>query len=154
MERNRANEKCEWKAVAYDEELRQKFQQFANTKEIHDSEQIEYIDMRGQRHPNLYSPPDITGPALYRKEDSHSSGLGVDLCRTGQRLPQKWWAQCEAWHAGTGSVPPSKCRTKGTVVGDAESMPPQAGSDYFARPCGSAAQRDIDRGRPHLQDHL
>ena len=73
MERNRANEKCEWKAVAYDEELRQKFQQFANTKETHDSEQIEYIDMRGQRHPNLYSPPDITGPALYRKEDSHSS---------------------------------------------------------------------------------
>ena len=94
MERNRANEKCEWKAVAYDEELRQKFQQFANTKETHDSEQIEYIDMRGQRHPNLYSPPDITGPALYRKEDSHSSDWEWIFAGPGQRLPQKWWAQC------------------------------------------------------------
>ena len=68
MGRNRSHEKCEWKEVAYDEELRKKFKQFANTDELHDSEQIEYIDMRGQRHPNLYSPPDILGPALYGKE--------------------------------------------------------------------------------------
>eukprot|EP00438_Fugacium_kawagutii_P012434 Skav201776 [mRNA] locus=scaffold2375:43378:48459:- [translate_table: standard] len=70
MERNRSNEKCEWKAVAYDEGLRRKFKQFANTDATHDSEQIEYISMRGQRHPNLYSPPDITGPALYSKDSS------------------------------------------------------------------------------------
>ena len=73
MENNRSNEKCEWKEVAYDEELRKKFKQFANTDETHDSEQIEYIDMRGQRHPNLYSPPDITGAALYTKEDAKES---------------------------------------------------------------------------------
>lgn len=70
MERNRSNEKCEWKEVAYDEGLRRKFKQFANTDATHDSEQIEYISMRGQRHPNLYSPPDITGPALYSKDSS------------------------------------------------------------------------------------
>ena len=73
MERNRSNEKCEWKEVAYDTELRKKFKQFANTDATHDSEQIEYIDMRGQRHPNLYSPPDITGPALYTKEKASES---------------------------------------------------------------------------------
>ena len=73
MERNRSNEKCEWKEVAYDEELRKKFKQFANTDATHDSEQIEYVDMRGQRHPNLYSPPDITGPALYTKDTASDS---------------------------------------------------------------------------------
>lgn len=43
---------------------------FANTDATHDSEQIEYIDMRGQRHPNTYSPPDITGPAIYSKDSA------------------------------------------------------------------------------------
>jgi NAD(P)H-dependent nitrite reductase large subunit/NAD(P)H-dependent nitrite reductase small subunit len=72
MEQNKKNYHCEWKAVAYDEELQKKFQQFVNTKETHDSEQVEYINARGQRHPNTYSPPDITGPALYSKETAPS----------------------------------------------------------------------------------
>jgi len=73
MDKNRDNFHCEWKQVAYDEELRKKFKQFANTSETHDSEQIEYIDMRGQRHPNTYSPPDILGAALYSKDTAPES---------------------------------------------------------------------------------
>eukprot|EP00931_Biecheleriopsis_adriatica_P060534 TRINITY_DN3636_c0_g1_i11.p1 TRINITY_DN3636_c0_g1~~TRINITY_DN3636_c0_g1_i11.p1 ORF type:complete len:1066 (+),score=265.64 TRINITY_DN3636_c0_g1_i11:84-3281(+) len=68
MEQNKKNWHCEWKAVAYDEGLQKQFEQFVNTKETHDSEQVEYVDARGQRHPNTYSPPDITGPALYSKD--------------------------------------------------------------------------------------
>ncbi|CAJ1410391.1 unnamed protein product [Effrenium voratum] len=70
MANNRGNFKCEWKEVAYDEDLRKKFKQFANTNDVHDSEQIEYVDMRGQRHPNTYSPPDITGAALFSKDQA------------------------------------------------------------------------------------
>ncbi|CAE8593526.1 unnamed protein product [Polarella glacialis] len=70
MQRNRMNFHCEWKEVAYDDELRKKFAQFANSAETKDSEQIEYIDVRGQRHPNNYSPPDILGPALYNKTEA------------------------------------------------------------------------------------
>ncbi|CAE8663916.1 unnamed protein product [Polarella glacialis] len=70
MQRNRMNFHCEWKEVAYDDELRKKFQQFANTTETTDSNQIEYIDVRGQRHPANYSPPDILGPALYNKTEA------------------------------------------------------------------------------------
>ena len=73
MDRNRDNFHCEWKQVAYDDDLRKKFKQFANTNETHDSEHIEYVDMRGQRHPNTYSPADITGPALYTKETAPDS---------------------------------------------------------------------------------
>ncbi|CAE8663917.1 unnamed protein product, partial [Polarella glacialis] len=43
---------------------------FANTTETTDSNQIEYIDVRGQRHPANYSPPDILGPALYNKTEA------------------------------------------------------------------------------------
>jgi nitrite reductase (NADH) large subunit len=70
VEYNSSQYKCEWKEVVYDEELQKKFKQFVNTDETHDSEQIEYIDMRKQRHPNTYSPPDITGPALFQKEEA------------------------------------------------------------------------------------
>lgn len=73
MDRNRASWTCDWKQVVYDEDLQKQFKQFANTPETHDSEQIEYIDMRGQRHPNTYSPPDILGPALYLKEMTEDS---------------------------------------------------------------------------------
>eukprot|EP00441_Pelagodinium_beii_P007343 CAMPEP_0197703570 /NCGR_PEP_ID=MMETSP1338-20131121/125504_1 /TAXON_ID=43686 ORGANISM="Pelagodinium beii, Strain RCC1491" /NCGR_SAMPLE_ID=MMETSP1338 /ASSEMBLY_ACC=CAM_ASM_000754 /LENGTH=1065 /DNA_ID=CAMNT_0043287467 /DNA_START=51 /DNA_END=3248 /DNA_ORIENTATION=+ len=73
MAHNVANYKCEWREVAYDEELQKKFRQFANTEETQKSEQIEYIDMRKQRHPNTYDPPDITGPALFTKEN-----IGLD----------------------------------------------------------------------------
>lgn len=67
MERSRENVKCEWREVAYDDELQKQFRQFVNTSETQDSEQIEYIEMRGQMHPNTYSPPDIEGPALFDK---------------------------------------------------------------------------------------
>ncbi|CAE8593529.1 unnamed protein product [Polarella glacialis] len=70
MQRNRMNFHCEWKEVAYDDELRKKFAQFANTTETKDSEQIDYIDVRGQRNPNNYSPPDILGPALYNMAEA------------------------------------------------------------------------------------
>jgi len=68
------NYRCEWKEVAYDTDLQNKFQQFVNTTETHNSEHIEYIDMRGQRHPNVYSWPDITGPALFTKETAPVEG--------------------------------------------------------------------------------
>ncbi|CAE8723394.1 unnamed protein product [Polarella glacialis] len=86
MQRNRMNFHCEWKEVAYDDELRKKFQQFANTTETRDSEQIEYIDARGQRHPANYSPPDILGPALYNKTEAPpliGSGFSQDFCYGG-----------------------------------------------------------------------
>jgi len=68
-----ANYKCEWREVVYDEELQKKFKQFANTDETQNSEQIEYIDMRKQRHPNTYDLPDLVGPALFRKEEASDS---------------------------------------------------------------------------------
>jgi len=89
MEQNKKNWHCEWKAVAYEEELQKKFHQFVNTKETHDSEHVEYVDARGQRHPNTYSPPDITGPALYSKDAPSSdwewisAGKASDYPRNG-----------------------------------------------------------------------
>jgi len=68
------NYRCEWKEVAYDTDLQKQFQQFVNTTDTHNSEHIEYIDMRGQRHPNVYSWPDITGPALFIKETAPTEG--------------------------------------------------------------------------------
>jgi nitrite reductase (NADH) large subunit len=70
MEHTINNYKCEWKEVVYDEELRKRFRQYANTEETQNTEQIEYIDMRKQRHPNTCDLPDITGPALYSKESA------------------------------------------------------------------------------------
>jgi len=63
-----SNYKCEWKEVVYDEDLQKRFQQYVNTTENMNTEQIEYIDMRKQRHPNTYDCPDITGPAPFKKE--------------------------------------------------------------------------------------
>jgi len=68
MASNVGNYKCEWKEVVYDEGLQKKFQQYVNTSETQQTEQIEYIDMRKQRHPNTYDLPDIEGPMLYSKE--------------------------------------------------------------------------------------
>jgi nitrite reductase (NADH) large subunit len=68
------NYRCEWKEVAYDTDLHKKFQQYVNTTETQNSEHIEYIDVRGQRHPNIYSWPDITGPAVFAKEKAPVEG--------------------------------------------------------------------------------
>mmetsp|Transcript_14644 Transcript_14644/g.33527 ORF Transcript_14644/g.33527 Transcript_14644/m.33527 type:complete len:1062 (+) Transcript_14644:95-3280(+) len=74
MERNVANYRCEWREVVYDEELQKKFRQFANTEETQNSEQIEYIEMRRQRHPNTCDLPDIKGPALYSADEVPADG--------------------------------------------------------------------------------
>jgi nitrite reductase/ring-hydroxylating ferredoxin subunit len=70
MAENIGNYKCEWREVVYDEELQKGFQQYVNTTETQNTEQIEYIDMRKQRHPNTYDKPDIEGPPLYTKESA------------------------------------------------------------------------------------
>jgi len=77
LENAHSNYLCEWKEVAYETHLHKQFQQFVNTKETHDSEQIEYIDVRRQRHPNVYSPPDVTGPACFRKEEAPAEGTAA-----------------------------------------------------------------------------
>jgi nitrite reductase (NAD(P)H) len=74
LQTSHRNYRCEWKEVAYDTDLQKKFQQFANTTDTHNSEHIEYIDVRGQRHPNVYSWPDIPGPALFTKETAPVEG--------------------------------------------------------------------------------
>merc|ERR1719223_1761483 len=68
LEHAHSTYKCEWKEIAYDTSHHKKFQQYVNTQETRNTEQIEYIDMRRQRHPNVYSPPDVTGPAIFRKD--------------------------------------------------------------------------------------
>jgi len=73
MASNVGNYKCEWKEVVYDEGLQKKFQQYVNTSETQQTEQIEYIDMRKQRDPNTYDMPDIEGPMLYSKEAAPES---------------------------------------------------------------------------------
>merc|ERR1719401_2592525 len=77
LEHAHSTYKCEWKEVAYETSHHKKFQQFVNTTETHDSEQIEYIPMRRQAHPNVYSPPDITGPASFRKESAPAEGTAA-----------------------------------------------------------------------------
>jgi nitrite reductase/ring-hydroxylating ferredoxin subunit len=74
LENSHRNYRCEWKEVAYDTDLHKKFQQYVNTTETQNSEHIEYIDVRGQRHPNIYSWPDITGPAVFAKEKAPVEG--------------------------------------------------------------------------------
>jgi nitrite reductase/ring-hydroxylating ferredoxin subunit len=104
MQRNMDGYKCEWREVVYDDELKKKFQQFVNTSETHDSEQIEYIDMRKQRHPNTYSPPDITGPALYRREEALpswewvSGGNASDYPRNGGLAVKHGRAEVAVFH--------------------------------------------------------
>eukprot|EP00403_Amphidinium_massartii_P032789 CAMPEP_0178435172 /NCGR_PEP_ID=MMETSP0689_2-20121128/33794_1 /TAXON_ID=160604 /ORGANISM="Amphidinium massartii, Strain CS-259" /LENGTH=1070 /DNA_ID=CAMNT_0020057243 /DNA_START=47 /DNA_END=3259 /DNA_ORIENTATION=+ len=89
MKRNMEAYKCEWKEVVYDEELQKKFQQFSNTNDTLDTEQLEYVDMRKQRHPATYDLPDIKGPALYSKEKADDSwqwypaGKAQDFPRAG-----------------------------------------------------------------------
>ncbi|CAE7333503.1 nasB [Symbiodinium sp. CCMP2456] len=73
MRRNVEAYKCEWKEVVYDEELQKKFQQFVNTKETQDTEQLEYVNMRKQRHPATYDLPDIKGAAAFSKEKAEES---------------------------------------------------------------------------------
>ncbi|CAE7501607.1 nasB [Symbiodinium sp. CCMP2456] len=46
--------KCEWKEVVCEGELQKKFQQFVNTNETQDTEQLQYVNMRKQRHPATY----------------------------------------------------------------------------------------------------
>jgi len=77
LEHAHSTYKCEWKEVAYETRLHKKFQQFVNTTETHDSEQIEYVPMRRQAHPNAYSPPDITGPASFRRESAPAEGTAA-----------------------------------------------------------------------------
>ncbi len=114
MADNVANYKCEWKGVVYDEELQKKFQQFVNTKENISSEQIEYIDMRKQRHPNTYDCPDISGPALFTTEtapDSWEWGflqekfvstqlMAVSLCCMELKLRSSTCQSARTLHAG------------------------------------------------------
>ena len=114
MADNVANYKCEWKEVVYDEELQKKFQQFVNTKENVSSEQIEYIDMRKQRHPNTYDCPDISGPALFTTEtapDSWEWGflqekfvstqlMAVSLCCMELKLRSSTCQSARTLHAG------------------------------------------------------
>jgi len=89
LAQNMEKYKCEWKEVAYDEDMQKKFQQFVNTKETQNSEQIGYVNMRKQRHPDPISPPDITGPALYNKETAPQdwdwvfAGIVNDFPRNG-----------------------------------------------------------------------
>jgi nitrite reductase (NAD(P)H) len=75
FETNHAKWHCEWREVAYDEDATKRFRQFMNT-DAHkdDNEQIEYVDMRKQRHPNTYALPDITGPAAFVKESAPAEG--------------------------------------------------------------------------------
>jgi len=104
MDHNIGNYKCEWREVAYDEGLQKTFQQFVNTKETHNSEQIEYIDMRKQRHPNTYDCPDITGPALYSKESASDSwewvfaGLAADYPANGGLAVKHGRAEVAVFH--------------------------------------------------------
>ena len=73
MQRNVEAYKCEWKEVVYDEELQKKFHQYANTHETQDTEQLEYVNMRKQRHPATYDLPDIKGAAAFSKEKAEES---------------------------------------------------------------------------------
>ncbi|CAE7911071.1 nasB, partial [Symbiodinium sp. KB8] len=73
MRRNVEAYKCEWKEVVYDEDLQKKFQQFVNTNETQDTEQLEYVNMRKQRHPATYDLPDIKGAAAFSKEKAEES---------------------------------------------------------------------------------
>eukprot|EP00971_Amphidinium_carterae_P337839 6474881-Amphidinium_carterae.1 len=73
MQKNVDAYKCEWKEVVYDEQLQKKFKQYVNTTETQDTEQVEYIDKRRQRHPATYDLPDIKGPALFSKEAASES---------------------------------------------------------------------------------
>ena len=73
MNKNVEAYRCEWKEVAYDEELQKKFRQYVNTTETQDTEQLEYVDMRKQRHPAPYDLPDIKGPAIWKKETAPDS---------------------------------------------------------------------------------
>ena len=73
MQRNVEAYKCEWKEVVYDEGLQKKFTQFANTAETLDTEQVEYVNMRKQRHPATYDLPDIKGEAAFSKETAPES---------------------------------------------------------------------------------
>ena len=73
MQRNVEAYKCEWKEVVYDEELQKKFHQYVNTHETQDTEQLEYVNMRKQRHPATYDLPDIKGAAAFSKEKAEES---------------------------------------------------------------------------------
>jgi len=89
MESNVRNYKCEWREVAYDTSLHKQFKQYVNTDENMDTEQIEYIEMRNQRHPNTYDLPDLVGPAFFNKEAPADSwkwveaGVAADYPKNG-----------------------------------------------------------------------
>lgn len=82
LAQNKVNYKCEWKEVAYDEELQKKFRQFVNTLETQNSEQVPYVSTRKQRHPDTLSLPSLTGAALFSKESALEAWPWVYAGRT------------------------------------------------------------------------
>ena len=99
-----SNYTCEWKEVAYDVELQRKFQQFANTPETQDSEQLPYVDMRKHWHPEPRDAPDLVGPALYKREEASDSwqwvfaGYAKDFPKNGGMAVKHGRAELAVFH--------------------------------------------------------